>query len=302
MQAMFDKVKTTLLGGMLGDAYGNRFSNMDIPTKDEVWRFTDATQLTIATCESLMETHHPQADHIALKFADYYRDGKIAGMTPSTLRSLILLSMGKRKREDGPSMTTDVSESPGAAMRIAPLAFLLDPHEESDQTAIRSVCKITDEGDEAFAGALAVLLSIRLAQNARQNFIPQVIRLLPESRTRENLVEITRNPDISLRRLLLQREQQNHAADSVPIALLAAQKSATAGIRTVWKELVSSARDGAILCSIAGQIAGAFLTENEFPTEWVERVRTHGEYQAFDGIARQFQDHVLALKGVRSLF
>lgn len=290
------------MGGMLGDAYGNRFSNMDIPTKDEIWRFTDATQLTLATCDSLNQQREVQPDHIALTFADYYRDGKLRGMTPATLRSLILLSMGKRRREDGPSMTTDISESASAAMRIAPLAFLIDPHEEADQDLIRSICKITDEGDEAYCGALAVLLSIRLAQNARQNFIPQVIRLLPESATRDNLMEISRDPDASLRKLLLQRERSDLASETVPIALLAAQKSATAGIRQVWKEVVSSARDGAVICSIAGQVAGAFMSEEEFPQEWMGRIRTNTEFQELESISRQFQDFVLSAKGVRSLF
>lgn len=299
---MFDKIKICMLGGMLGDAYGNRFSTLDIPTRDEAWRFSDATNLSIATCESILEKGEIQADTIGLKFADYYRDGKIKGMTPSTLRSLILLSMGQRKREDGPSAMGEASNSAGAAMRIAPLAFLIDPHDPEDQKTIRAVCKITDNGEEAYAGALAILLSIRLAQNARQNFIPQVIRLLPESETKNRLTEISKNPNISLRQLLLHREQGDHAAESVPIALLAAQKSASAGIRSVWKEMVSASRDGAVLCSIAGQISGSFLSEADLPEEWMQRIRTSDSFVEFESIAKSYQDFVLQQKGVRSLF
>ena len=52
---MDEKVKACLLMGALGDAYGSKYEQSDIPAGDSNWFFTDDTQLTMATCESIME-------------------------------------------------------------------------------------------------------------------------------------------------------------------------------------------------------------------------------------------------------
>jgi len=53
----------------------------------------------------------------------------------------------------------------GQAFRVPslyePLAFLLEPARPVDRTVIRDVCRITHQNDEAYAGALAVVVAIR---------------------------------------------------------------------------------------------------------------------------------------------
>jgi ADP-ribosylglycohydrolase len=48
----------------------------------------------------------------------------------------------------------------GAAVRIAPLTFLLDPFDATDHVIIHDVCRITHHNDEGYCGALAVLIAI----------------------------------------------------------------------------------------------------------------------------------------------
>lgn len=299
---MLDKIKSCLLGGMLGDAYGNRFSNMDVPTRDEKWRFSDASFLTIATCDSLVDTKTPRPKRIAEKFADYYKQGRLKGMTPSTLRSLILLSMGKDPSKSASNMNGSATDSAGAAMRIAPLAFLLDPHDPNTLKTIRDICNITDDGPEAFAGALAVMHAIRLVQNAQQNFIPQVIRLLPDSEVKNRLQEVSRDPEANIRKLLLQRERGDYAPETIPVALLAAQKIMTSSVMSVWRELVSSARDSAVMCAISGQIAGMVLEPEAFPDDWNKKMKAADDFEDFDIIIDRFSAVCHKKNRVQSLF
>jgi ADP-ribosylglycohydrolase len=49
----------------------------------------------------------------------------------------------------------------GAAMRIAPLAFVTDPVNDDGRRFIRDVSQVTHRHDEAYAGALATVFAIR---------------------------------------------------------------------------------------------------------------------------------------------
>jgi hypothetical protein len=82
----------------------------------------------------------------------------------------------------------------GAAMRIAPLAFLLDPFKAGDRTIIRDVCRITHHNDEAYVGALAVALSIRSVLGGvwsqQHSFLRAVVDSLPDSAVRDRIEEL----------------------------------------------------------------------------------------------------------------
>jgi len=59
-------------------------------------------------------------------------------------------------------------------MRIAPLAFVLDPLKARDRTIIRDVCRITHHNEESYVGTLAVVLAIHFVHagcgQARKGF------------------------------------------------------------------------------------------------------------------------------------
>ena len=73
----------------------------------------------------------------------------------------------------------------GAAMRIVPLAFFLNPEYEADRRTIRDICRITHHNDEAYVGALAIVYAIRAAitgtWQAGDELLEQVANELPDT-------------------------------------------------------------------------------------------------------------------------
>ncbi|HHG85395.1 MAG TPA: hypothetical protein ENJ82_11670, partial [Bacteroidetes bacterium] len=268
---MNEKIKACLLTGALGNAFGSRFEQMDLPTEGERWHFTGDTQLTMATCEAILEHQRPQPKMVAVAFQRWYSQGQLSGLDASTIKALVELMGGGDVAKVGAN--DELAAGNGAAMRIAPLAFLLDPKVEADRDLFRNICRITHHNEEAYVGGLAVLYAIRFGQNDQQNFISNIIRLLPESRVRERLVEISQAPAMRIRDLGRKFGSSGFVVDSIPLALIAAQQAPELGIENMMKEIVAAGGDAATNCSIAGQIAGLQLGMEAIPAEWMEMLR-----------------------------
>ena len=86
---------------------------------------TDDTQLTVATCEAIIDGGNADPETIAARFLHWFRRGQITGIGSSTLKALTELGVGGHWACVG--ATGEYSAGNGAAMRIAPLAFVLDP-------------------------------------------------------------------------------------------------------------------------------------------------------------------------------
>lgn len=297
---MVEKIKACLLAGALGDSYGGRFENMDVPSKDEVWRFSDETQLTVATCEAILEHRKVDPGQIANQFVKWYRAGRLTGLGASTLKALVELSAGADWMVTGAK--GDKSAGNGAAMRIAPLAFLLDPVREADRDLIRQICRITHHNEEAYLGALAITFSIRFILNDRQNFITQVIRQLPDSAVRDRLNELSREPGLSVKEMARKFGNSGYVVDAVPLAMFSAQQATQRGIAPVFREIAAAGGDTDTICSMTGQIAGTFLGMDGLPEDWMEKVRTAGFYEDYVGVFREFANFVTDQKGVITLF
>jgi len=114
----------------------------------------------------------------------------------------------------------------GAAMRIAPLAFLLDPSKAGDRTIIRDVCRITQHNDQAYVGALAVVLSIRSVLAAiwsqQHSFLSAVVDSLPDSAVRDRIEELIQL-QLSPSRVSSHFTASGHVVAAVPLALHYAQ-------------------------------------------------------------------------------
>jgi len=150
-----------ILGGALGDAWGGPWEGnpgqvaFQIPSRSSV---SDDTQLTLATCESIIENGGVHAERLASHFATWFATGRVSGIGASTLKSMRDLAAGVHWALAG--SRGEYSAGNGAAMRIAPLAFLLEPATPADRRVIRDVCRITHHNDEAYVGALAVVIAI----------------------------------------------------------------------------------------------------------------------------------------------
>src|ERR1044071_6644137 len=117
--------------------------------------------MTLATCEAISEIGSIDPAAIADSLTSWFKRGRLVGLGASTYKALSELSQGGHWALVG--RKGEMAAGNGAAMRIAPLAFYLDATKRDSRTLIHDVCRITHHNEEAYAGALAVLLAVHAA-------------------------------------------------------------------------------------------------------------------------------------------
>jgi ADP-ribosylglycohydrolase len=144
-------------------------------------------------------------------------------------------------------------------MRIAPLAFLLDPATPADRTVIRDVCRITHHNDEAYVGALAVVVAIRFILaglwSHKNSLLVAVAESVPDSAVRDRIKQflpLTVPPS----EVASQFGASGWVVDTVPLALYCAQFIAVQPLSVVLAQAIEVGGDTDTIASITGQIAG----------------------------------------------
>jgi ADP-ribosylglycohydrolase len=268
-----NRILGCLLGGALGDAIGSHFEGglpqqgFSIPKN---LRISDDTQLTIATCEAIIETGRVDPDAVANHFLRWFRQRRISGIGSSTLKSLSELDAGGHWALVGAS--GERAAGNGAAMRIAPLAFALNTDIASDRQTLRDVCRITHRNEEAYIGALAVQRTIRHAMAGNplgHEILTCLVEFLPDSRVRDRLADLA-NATHSLEEYANRFDTTGYVVDSVPLAILAATQSTS--ILDTIRQLVACGGDTDTNCSIFAQIFGAVYGANCLPMEIVYQI------------------------------
>src|SRR5215510_9244135 len=92
-----ERVRGCIIGGAIGDAMGGPFEGRPAPIKFREhtdWSISDDSQLTLATCESIIEVGNVSPEHIAQRFVHWYQTRRISGMGASTLKALRDLDAG----------------------------------------------------------------------------------------------------------------------------------------------------------------------------------------------------------------
>jgi len=265
-----------LLGGALGDAWGRPWEgrvgpvHFEMPSRSKV---SDDTQLTLATCESIIEHGCVDPQRLASHFLEWFGQGRISGIGSSTLKAMRDLSAGVHWALAG--SRGEYAAGNGAAMRIAPLAFLLDPSKAGDRTIIRDVCRITHHNDEAYVGALAVALAIRSVLagiwSQQHSFLSAVVDSLPDSAVRDRIEELIRL-QVAPSEVASRFGASGHVVATVPLALQCAQYVAEEPLSAVLARAIGTGGDTDTIASLTGQLAGTV-------------VRTTGvSYDLFDGV------------------
>jgi ADP-ribosyl-[dinitrogen reductase] hydrolase len=255
-----DQVMGCLLGGALGDAWGGPWEgrvgpiHFEIPARSSV---SDDTQLTLATCESIIENDCVDPECLASHFLMWFMKGRISGIGASTLKAMRDLAAGTHWALAG--SRGEYAAGNGAAMRIAPLAFLLDPKSPDHRRTVRDVCRITHHNDEAYVGALAVLLAIRsvlTGEWSQQNtFLRAALDSLPDSAVRDR-VGLLIGLQIPPSEIASRFGASGYVVDTVPLALYCAQSIAEESLPAVLALAISAGGDTDTIASITGQIAG----------------------------------------------
>ena len=275
---MRDRILGCILGGAIGDAFGRPYENLRPPiviSEADEWRLSDDTQLTLATCEAIA-SNNGAADPavIAERFAHWHRARRVTGMGSNTLKALTELVAGGHWALVGGK--GERAASNGAAMRAAPLAFCLDPDDDVERRTIRDVSRITHHHEEAYAGALAVVVAVRAAVaglwNGSNDLLRLVVEAMPDTQTRDRLVALIEiEEEIPLLEIARRFGCSGYVAESVPLALCGASRIRSLDFNAVLAELIACGGDTDTNASIAGQVAGALIGRNGLPEEMIAR-------------------------------
>jgi ADP-ribosylglycohydrolase len=273
------KILGCILGGAIGDAFGSAYEGRPLPvavSDESQWQLSDDTQLTLATCEAIAQSAgrvEPAA--IAARFAAWHRGARVTGIGASTFKALTELVVGGHWALVG--MKGERAAGNGAAMRAAPLAFCLDPKDQQARRTIRDVSRITHHHEEAYAGALAVVVAVRAAWqgdwNGERSLLELVIDLLPDTQVRDRLVTLSQlGEELSFQEIGRRFGCSGFVIESVPLALYGAARIGSLGFASLIRELIAAGGDTDTIASMAGQVAGALLGRPSLPEEMLLRL------------------------------
>ncbi len=276
---MRDQIPGCILGGAIGDALGcaheGKRPPIEISDRDRWW-LSDDTQLTLATCEAISSCDGSvDPAVIADGFARWHRASRVTGMGASTHKALTELVAGGHWALVGAK--GERAAGNGAAMRIAPLAFVLDPKESNDRRTIRDISRITHHHEEAYAGALAVVIAVRAAfdgsWDGESNLLGLVAENLPDTQLRDRLQSLAGvEGDVSLRRIAERFGSSGYVVDSVSLALCGASRIRSLGFRRMLEELIICGGDTDTIASMAGQMGGTLIGRGGIPQEMTDRL------------------------------
>lgn len=267
------QILAILLAGAIGDAVGAHAegsSSPSLPHDETPLRITDDTQLTLATAESITEHRQILPEKIAERFTLWYRQRRFTGLGSSTLKALRELDAGGHWATVG--AVGERAAGNGAAIRIAPLAFLLDPENDLDRRTIRDVCRISHRHDEAYLGALALIHSIRFAMvrgNLSGELFDFLSASLPDSVVRDRFRSI-QSESLSPYDYVARFSSSGYVADSVPLAILSAVYFSD--FETLLPEIISLGGDTDSNTSMACQLLAASQDSNSLPANWFNRL------------------------------
>lgn len=261
-----DKIYGSIVGGAIGDSLGIPFEGTSIqkelPNFKPMQKTSDDTQLTLATCEGIISSPNVNPEKIAQRFKVWFSEGRVTGIGSSTLKALRDLKSGAHWALAG--RKGEHAAGNGAAMRIAPLAFFLDPLDFSDKIIIKDICRITHDNDEAYCGALAVLLALRLTiideVTSVENPLQFIGDHLFDSNVRDRIYEFSEFfPSKSIYEIGEKYGANGYVVNSVPVALYGAFKIHDFTFEDIIRQLLQIGDDSDTVCSIAGQIMGSSI-------------------------------------------
>ncbi|MDF1666326.1 MAG: ADP-ribosylglycohydrolase family protein [Planctomycetota bacterium] len=255
-----DQIRGFFYAGAFGDAFGYRFENEGCESQDRedchsLLSLSDDTQLTLATCEGLIESAGKvKPECIAASLARWFQERPLRGLGSSTAKALKELSLGGHWALVGAK--GDRAAGAGAAMRVGPLAFFLDLKDARDRGVLRDCCRITHHHEEAYCGALAQCLALQSILKTGQLGLGAIIEELPDCVTRDRLTWLNKRPEATLKDFAEEFGATGYVADTVPLALAGALRMTQLGFEAVLWEFAELGGDVDTQCFLAAQCYG----------------------------------------------
>ena len=302
-----DKVKGAILGCAIGDAFGMPFEGL---SKEQIKQFygkvpvnyqdsihsrhtkgvkrggyTDDTQLTLATIDSLLEKQKDvNVEDMGSRFVELYKNKQLIGAGRSTKFALKNILKGVSAYKSG----LEDAYGCGAAMRISPVAILPTTGHERDHI-FYDVAGITHRNEIGFESAYILgefidgLAKEDFMSEFKENFefIYQKIGINPELRTFSVSEKITDNIDHldePMTDLAKRIGTSGLANESVVYAMFSFAKEQD----DFEKLLIQSVEQGGDTDSIASMASTLFGAHNGFsalPNKYVINLQNTHEIQ-----------------------
>ena len=223
---------------------------------------SDDTQLTLATAGAIASSKgHVDAAAIAEAFVDWHRHEGIRGAGAATMKAIGELSFGHHWALVG--RKGEMAAGNGAAIRIAPLAFALDPNTRIGRLRIRDVARITHHSDEAYVGALALCVAIhgvcRSEHRGRPVDVAALASRLPDTRVRDRLFALSEWRG-SVEEAAAEFGTSGYVVESVPLAIWAASNVRENDFRSLIEALVCLGGDCDSIEDAASRFAALLTT------------------------------------------
>lgn len=268
-----------MFAGALADAMAFAHEGRAPGPAPPLWvgEVSDDTQLTLATCEALRRKHgevHPEV--VAEQLVAWHLGPGFAGLGASTRKALGELCAGGHWALVG--RKGEMGAGNGAAIRVAPLAFVLDFNEQTDRRRLRDGCRITHHNDEAYVGALAIALviqdALRRGWRGRESVFAMLEKELPDTRVRDRVMALG---SIDSAEPIFQIAQtfgnSGYVVDSVPLAIVSYCWAAeNRDFEGMVEQVVAAGGDCDSIGSMAGQCYGALVGEAGLPSSFVAQL------------------------------
>ena len=253
------RIQAVLELGALGDFLGSPLEGTSIQDRrlDVIsGGLTDDTVFTFATARAIADSGQVQPEQIADYLLRAFQEG-VVGIGSSTLGAMQALAAGQHWALSG--ISGDRAAGNGAAMRIAPLAFVLEPSDTGARQLVLDIARITHRNDEAVTGALALVIGIRLALEGLtdgSSSLACIAEMLPDTRVRDAIVDAWNFGPKSALEAAEELGSSGHVSESVPLALYLGLSQCDSAVDCIEAAVLAS-EDADTVGSMVGQLLGA---------------------------------------------
>ena len=275
-----ERIYASIIYGQIGDAIGMRYENQS--SIDEVvipdqFSLSDDSQLTLSTYQSIIQSKGLSVEDCANGFLSLFNDGGITGMGASTMHAMKELKAGIPWYASG--KRGEYAAGNGAAMRISPLIEFVDPFDPENRRTIRDYCRFTHQNEEAYSGALAVLMLMKtLGEGGSFNKALAKAGLhMFDSHVRD-IVRIMRESSMGdLQTYIKSQDNNGYVVDTIDITFRAIKLGLKEDSFQVMLKIIQCGGDADTNASIYGNVIGYVQGLSAIPESILEKVPNKDE-------------------------